>query len=107
VPLRVLRGDAPPGDRWTEHDYTSAVALTLYEAGLCDGCGHPLTESTSPHADPNDLDRTHHYTAPPPTRCHACTAAEMTAAAYTKASWPRALRFRADRIDDRADDAEE
>lgn len=70
-----------------------AVALTLYEDGLCNGCGHPLSETTDPDAD-------HHYVAPLPTRCHACTVIAMRTPDYEKAAQPDALRFRAVRVDD-------
>lgn len=70
-----------------------AVALTLYEDGLCNGCGHPLSETTDPDAD-------HHYVAPLPTRCYACTVIAMRTPEYEKAAQPDALRFRADRVED-------
>jgi hypothetical protein len=100
VPLSVVRGQRLPGDRWTDHDTSMAVALTLYEGGLCHGCGHPVAESTAETADPNSPDRTHHYVAPLPTRCHACTAIGMRTPQYAEAPQPDALRFRAERIDD-------
>ena len=46
------------------------------------------------------MDRTHHYVAPPPTRCHACTAVHLRTPDYEDRPAPEALRFRADRIDD-------
>jgi len=103
----VLRGERLPGTRWTEHDTSTALALTLYEAGLCSGCGHPLAETTSPLADPNHPDRTHHYTAPPPTRCHACTAVGLRTPQYDEAPQPDALRFHAVRVDDSDDPADD
>ncbi|WP_088320296.1 hypothetical protein [Kineosporia sp. R_H_3] len=92
---------------WPEHDYSTAVALTLYEDGLCHGCGHPLAETTSLDADPNAQDRTHHYVAPIPTRCHACTAIGLLTPEYDEAPQSDALRFRAERIDDPRDDEHE
>jgi hypothetical protein len=75
------------------------VALTLHEATLCAGCGHPVEESMSAEADPGNQDRLWHYEAPLPHRCHACTAIEVQQAAYVEAENPRALRFSAVRID--------
>ena len=102
MPLSVLRGTRLPGDRWTRHDSSLAAALTLHEASLCSGCGHSLLESASPSADPNAGDRTHHYEAPLPVRCHACTAISLRTEQYDgdEVSAPRALRFHATRIDD-------
>jgi hypothetical protein len=99
VPLSVLRGGRPPGGRWTEHDRSVAVALTLYEASLCSGCGHPVEESADPDADPHAPSGAWHYEAPAPTRCHACTALAATQADYHDAPHPQALRWRAVRID--------
>lgn len=59
---------------WSTHDVQLAEALTVYEDGLCRGCGHPLEESTDPGADPDNRGGTHTYEVGPPTRCHACTA---------------------------------
>jgi hypothetical protein len=105
VPLSVLRGQAVPGDRWTEHDRSVAVALTLYEATVCTGCGQPLEESTSPEADAGNREGAWHYEAPVPDRCHACTALAVTQEQYSEAHAPHALRWRAQRIDH--DDAAE
>ena len=102
MPLSVLRG-APPGGRWTEHDRSLAVALTLHEATLCTGCGQPAEETTSPEADPSNRAGAWHYEVPDPHRCHACTAVadrqdEMAESGTLHAA--HALRYRAVRIDD-------
>jgi hypothetical protein len=59
---------------WTEEDVLLALAHTEREDGMCGRCGHPLAESASPSADPDNPLGTHTYRVGPPTRCHACTA---------------------------------
>lgn len=103
MPLSILRGGDPSG-RWTEHDRSLAVALTLHEATLCSGCGHPVEESTSEDADPSSRGSQWHYEAPPPHRCHACTAVAERQADYIEADAPHALRYRAVRVDHDDDD---
>lgn len=49
VPLSVVRGQRPPGEKWTYTDQVTALALTTYEASLCPGCGQPLVHSTGDH----------------------------------------------------------
>lgn len=45
-PLVVLIGDDDPqASRWTPKNRALALALTIYEAGLCKGCGQPMHES--------------------------------------------------------------
>ncbi len=95
-----MRGTRRPADRWTEHDYSTAVALTLYEQSLCSGCGHPIHETQDPGADPNNPDGSHHYEVPAPVRCHACTALAIKTKAYEEAEQPGALRFSAQRVDE-------
>ena len=104
MPLSVLRGLRAPGERWTQHDASLAVALTLHEATLCHGCGHPLAESTSPEADLGNRDGDYHYEADLPVRCHACTARDVAAEKYVDpdvaVEAPGALRFPVRRVDD-------
>lgn len=100
VPLSVLRGIRLPGQRWTEHDYSLHVALTLYEQSLCTGCGHPIHEAQDAAADPNSRGGGHHYEVPEPVRCHACTALAVKTQAYEKAEQSAALRFSAVRVED-------
>lgn len=107
MPLSVFRGQSAPGGRWTEHDRSLAVALTLHEAMLCAGCGHPVEESTSPEADPVNGAGQWHYEAPEPHRCHACTAVAERQAKYVEADAPHALRYRAIRVDDTETDGGE
>ena len=99
MPLSVLRGQRAPGDRWTTHDRSLAVALTLHEATLCGGCGHPVEEASSLDADPGNRDALWHYEVEAPHRCHACTAIEQQQAEYAEAENSRALRFTAIRVD--------
>lgn len=105
MPLSVLRGGAP-GGRWSEHDRSLAVALTLFEATLCSGCGQPVEESTSPEADIHNGAGAWHYEVPPPHRCYACTAvadAQDAMAEKGAPHAPHALHYRAVRIDDDTD----
>jgi hypothetical protein len=95
----VLRGQQLPAGRWTEHDRTTAVALTIYESALCSGCGQPLEESTSPAADPASPDSIWHYDVPAPARCHGCTAMQQAQTGYQDADSPHALRWHAVRVD--------
>lgn len=66
------------------------LALLEDEADACSGCGHPLSESADPGAENT-------YTAPLPTRCHACTAIAIRAEDYTKAQHRNALLLHAER----------
>jgi hypothetical protein len=78
VPLSVLRS-------WSEHDYTLALAQTLYEADLCGDCGHPMAESAVSL-----------YDVPEPARCMACDAIEAARKKVENnpsVERPAALRF--------------
>jgi hypothetical protein len=60
-PLNLIRlGE----DRWRWEDRALAVALTMYEDGLCGRCGHPRDRAYNP-----DMDG--HYSLVEHT-CHAC-----------------------------------
>lgn len=83
----MLRLERSPADRWTHKDRLLALALQGFEDDLCE-CGHPRAESM----DPANEGR---YSAPAPSRCHACTAIEKKAEQYKDAKAPRALRFSA------------
>ena len=96
MPLSVLRGARAPQDTWTEHDRTTATALTLYEAALCSGCGHPLTETTGPdvyHA--GNRDGTYWFEAPDPVVCHGCAALHTKRDEYKDVDDVASYRFRA------------
>lgn len=86
-----MRGERRPTALWSHKDRLLALALAVYEADLCAGCGHPMSESMDPANE-------RRYHAPPPHRCHACTAIELRSAEYEKAQQPRALRFTVDLI---------
>lgn len=71
---------------WTPDDRALALQLADYEAELCDGCGHPLADTTDPDAE-------YRYEPGPAIRCHRCTAAHQAAALYEKSPHPRALHY--------------
>lgn len=52
---------------WTDKDYMLALALTIYEDGLC-SCGHPLV--LAHHPDNDGWYEAHKK------QCHACAARE-------------------------------
>lgn len=93
MPLSVLRGYQAPGEVWRDQDGLLAAALIQYEADLCPGCGHPLSESTDRENDPDNRHGSHRYDALDPVRCFACTVVEAKASAYAESRQPRALRF--------------
>lgn len=68
-----------------------ALALATYEADLCSGCGQPMTESMDPENERG-------YVAPPPHRCHACTAVANRAEEYREVPHAhQVLRFNAEK----------
>lgn len=69
---------------WLEDDQALALALGIYEAGLCPGCRHPLSETAQP-------EREGLYRARPPVRCHRCTASSMAADQYSESPHSSAL----------------
>lgn len=91
MPLSVFRGQRRPGDAWTHHDRTLALALSAFEADLCSGCGHPMDESMDP-------DNERAYFAPAPHRCHACTAIAVKTDEYIEVPhYTNVLRFNAEK----------
>lgn len=104
MPLGVLRGQQLPGDRWRPEDAALAVALTDYEAGLCPGCGHPLADTTSPDADPENRDGDFSFVAHPPRTCWGCVGLAQAAKSAENAGdephpYPSALRYATSRVD--------
>lgn len=71
---------------WDVSDVAFALALEQVEAGTCDGCGHPLAETTNPLNEGR-------YKADLPVRCHACTELAAAAEPYRQNPHPQALRF--------------
>lgn len=65
--MSVLRGERKPGKKWSQKDRALALALTLYEADLCQGCGQPMSLSSGEH--PHDYEVRN-------TRCMACAEIE-------------------------------
>jgi hypothetical protein len=91
--MSVLRGERPPTASWTEQDGLLAQALTLYEASLCSGCGHPVSETMGEEND--GAWESEEF------RCFACDANVKLAAELSKSgsSDLEAMRFAARRID--------
>lgn len=83
-----------PEAEWSPLEAGWMVALAEYEAGLCEGCGHPLEETLTTEAED--------WKALPPLRCAVCTQHSMQHDEYAdvKAKNPRptphmqALRWR-------------
>ena len=72
--------------RWSATDRLLAVALTIYEASICPGCGQPLREST-------DAELEDQWVTDLPHRCHACTAIARRAKEYDDQDFPQAYRY--------------
>lgn len=70
------------------------TALATMRADQCKGCGQPLSESAAAESEGK-------YVAPPPHRCHSCTALAIKQDEYDKAEakpeHPRALHWRTER----------
>ena len=69
---------------WTHDDRDLAVALALYEADCCPGCGGHLPETTNP-------DNEEQYRAAVQARCHKCTALAIAQIGAQKMPHPGAL----------------
>lgn len=54
VAPKFLWGLGKPA-QWCEVDLLLAEALSLYESGLCKGCGHPLSHTTAGDVHPLDF----------------------------------------------------
>lgn len=72
---QVVRVESEP--EWDDDDRALAMALTLYEADACPGCGHQLSETTQKK-------RAFRYFPQEAIRCHYCTAQAMAAEAIEK-----------------------
>jgi predicted amidophosphoribosyltransferase len=69
---------------WDGPERRAAMALLVFESGLCPGCRQPLAETTRP-------EREFAYKAGQAIRCHRCTAMEQAHAKYENAPAPGAL----------------
>ena len=90
---RIIGSETTREPDWNDHDRAYALALDLYENGLCDGCGHPLDETTKP-------ENTEAYIAKAPIRCHRCTA-QIQAMEAAERPQEQALRWPVDFDPDR------
>lgn len=63
----MLRGERKPGKKWSGKDRAFALALTVYEADLCNGCGQPMSNTTGDHPHDYNVDSI---------RCMACSELE-------------------------------
>ena len=84
--IKTVQRYATP--EWTDLDRAYCLALDLYEAGICGGCGYPLDETTK-------AENTEAYVAKPPVRCHRCTA-QIQAAEEHERPQMEALRWPVD-----------
>ena len=83
-PTRAVTRREP---EWDDEQRAVMVALAIYQANVCTGCGGWLPETT----DPGNEDR---YRGDLPIRCHKCTAINRMQKVYVEQSeHPGALRF--------------
>ena len=87
VPVSTFRGTTAPGEKWTGTDRTLAMALTIYEAGLCGGCGQPLALTHS-----SDDHKGHGY-AVQTYECTSCSELESVSDETKKADVPGTKRY--------------
>jgi len=81
--LSFLRG--AKRERWSETDRLLAMALRLYEDGLCPGCGQQIRYAMDPAL-------AEFWTTMPPVRDHACTALAEAQDGVKDSRHPHALR---------------
>lgn len=67
---------------WSSADRQSLLAYL--ESRKVGSHGHPMSEATSPLADPSNVDREYEYYSPPPTKDFANDAIARNQAAYKK-----------------------
>jgi hypothetical protein len=63
---------------WDEEERELRLAYLADQADTCSGCGHPLEESTSNEADPNNPDGKYLYQPSNPLICFSCEVREKT-----------------------------
>lgn len=85
-PGRMIHSAEP---EWDDESRALAVALTLWEADKCGGCGQPLSETTE--VDSDGMYR------PTVIRCHACTAAQIATEMFQDAPQSSALMVSTER----------
>lgn len=81
---RLVRSVTTVEPEWDGPERRAAMALLVFESGLCPGCRQPLAETTRP-------EREFAYKAGQAIRCHRCTAMEQAHAKYENAPAPGAL----------------
>jgi hypothetical protein len=82
----VWWGQRGPGSRVTKHDRLLMLALAEYEADLCEGCGHPRSESMNAEHDGRDPEHVARYEAGAPFECLACAELARAQRAYASAA---------------------
>lgn len=93
----MVRYVATTEPEWDEYHWEMMRAFQDYE-GQLHTCGHPLSESTSLLADPDNPDGEWVYTAQLPIRCHACTALEQAKKPYEGKNYDPARMFVVDKV---------
>lgn len=81
---RVARVVEHTDPEWDDEGRRLALALAMYEADLCSGCGLPRYET-------NDPANEFRYVPMQAVRCHACTALEVGSKPYAGSPQPSAL----------------
>ena len=66
--MSVLRGERKPGKKFTGKDHAFALALTVYEADLCQWCGKPMSLTSGDHPHDYEVETT---------TCVGCAELEM------------------------------
>ena len=66
--MSVLRGERKPVKKFTAKDRAFALALTVYEADLCGGCGKPMSLTSGDHPHDYEVETT---------TCVGCAELEM------------------------------
>src|SRR5437773_8731894 len=81
---RLVRSETE--SEWTSDDREAALGLLAWEADLCPGCGHPLSETTK-------WENSDRYVPRPYIVCHRCVAIDIAAKAHKDADHPSAMLF--------------
>ena len=91
-PLSVIRGRTAMGGLWLRSDRILQAAYRVYLAGVCDGCGGYLDETTDPsRMGPRG---THAHEHDKPVKCWTCDARASHFETISKnEKHPRLLRW--------------